>query len=154
MRLTEGVTAGNQSHRFLVIHGHAGKGGADISGGSDRVWNAVGALRVHVDQSHVYGRQWLLQVSCVDIAVTFLRFITIHHAVTLHTLLSFRVTNIIAQPCCLASPVYGLVRLPLIGTATSETKRLHAHGFESDVTSKQDQIRPGDLVAILLFDGP
>src|SRR5690606_6112710 len=44
--------------------------------------------------------------------------------------------------------------LPDVFTSAAKTKGLETHGFESHVAGEDQQIRPGYLVAIFLFDGP
>ena len=56
VRLTNGVTTGGQCNGLFVVHGHAGKGFANLSRGLQRVRVVVNALRVHVDETHLNGR--------------------------------------------------------------------------------------------------
>lgn len=64
------------------------------------------------------------------------------------------VTLAVSHPLGLGAPVDGLVRLPGVGTATCEAKGLEAHGLEGDVAGEDEEIGPGDFVAVLLLDGP
>ncbi len=57
VRLAEGVAAGDERDGFLVVHGHALEGLADILGGRDRIGVAVGTFRVDVDQAHLRPRR-------------------------------------------------------------------------------------------------
>ena len=55
--LAEGVAAGDERHRLLVVHRHASEGLADIPGRSDRIGVAVRAFRVDVNEAHLHGRE-------------------------------------------------------------------------------------------------
>ncbi|OPZ88494.1 MAG: hypothetical protein BWY75_01576 [bacterium ADurb.Bin425] len=57
MRLTKGVTAGDERHCFFVVHSHSAKGFANIMGGGKRVGVAVWSLWVDIDQAHLGGCQ-------------------------------------------------------------------------------------------------
>jgi len=70
------------------------------------------------------------------------------------TLAALLVTNVVAEPSGLTTPVGGLVGLPCVGTTTGKTESLETHGLESDVTGEKEEIGPRDLVAVLLLDGP
>ena len=52
--LAEGVPAGDERDRLLVVHGHAGERLADVPAGGDGVGVAVGPLGVHVDEAHLH----------------------------------------------------------------------------------------------------
>ena len=53
MCFAEGVTAGNQRHGLLVVHGHAREGLADIPRRGNRIGGPIRAFRVDVDQPHL-----------------------------------------------------------------------------------------------------
>ena len=53
MGFAEGVPAGNQRDRFLVIHRHAAERLADIPCRSDRVRLSIGPFRIHINQAHL-----------------------------------------------------------------------------------------------------
>src|ERR1041384_2805043 len=55
VRLAEGVPAGNQRYRLLVIHRHAAEGLANVFLGSERIRLAVRAFRIHEDEAHLHG---------------------------------------------------------------------------------------------------
>src|SRR5580658_6305815 len=94
--LAEGVSAGDQRDGFLVVHGHAREGFTDIAGRSERIRLAVRSLRIHVDQAHLNGGEWILEVAVA--AVTLVR-----------------------QPLAFRTPVNIFGRLPDILAAAAET---------------------------------
>ena len=57
MGLANSVAASCQCCGFLVIHGHAGEGFAHLGCGLQRVWFAVDAFRVHINQAHLHGSE-------------------------------------------------------------------------------------------------
>ena len=127
--LAEGMAARDQGHGFVVVHGHALEGLANIMGGLQRIRLAVRSFRIDVDQAHLHGGEGVLQVAVA--AVTF-----------------------VLQPLALGTPVDILFRLPDIFTAESKAEGLEAHVLQGDVTGEYDQIGPGDTVAVFLFQGP
>ena len=129
MGLPESVAAGDQSDRFLVVHRHAGEGFTDVPGGRERVGLRVRSLRVHVDQTHLHGRQRIGQFPVA--AVTLVR-----------------------QPFVFRSPVNVLLGFPHIGPTSGESKRLQAHVFERHVPGQHHEVGPGDFLAVLLLDRP
>src|SRR3982750_1313813 len=52
------------------------------------------------------------------------------------------------------APVDVLVRLPGVLAPAAEPEGLEAHRFQGDVAGEDHQVGPGDLAAVLLFDGP
>ena len=56
MARAEGMPAGNQSHGFFVVHGHARKGFADVPARGNRVRIAIRAFGVYVNQTHLNSR--------------------------------------------------------------------------------------------------
>ena len=130
MGLAKAVTAGNQSDGLFVAHGHAGKSLTNVLGGCQGVGVATWAFGIDVDQAHLDGSQWVLQITFTG------------------------VTLVIAQPSVLRTPVNVFLRLPHIHTATGKTKGLEAHGFQCHVTGQNEQISPGNLLTVLLLDRP
>ena len=59
-----------------------------------------------------------------------------------------------AQPGDLVAPVHVLVRLPHVGTAAAEAEGPEAHRLQRDVAGEDQQVGPGDLLAVLLLDRP
>jgi len=138
-RRTKGVAAGNQSNGLLIVHAHPSKGGPDIEGRGDRVRAGVRALGVHVDETHVRGRQGLLEVRGAGLEV------------------GAAVVAVLVAPGeegLLGAPVDGLVRLPRVDTAAAVAKGWEAHVLERDVAGEDDQVGPRDAAAVLLLDGP
>ena len=66
--LAEGVAAGDERHRLLVVHRHAGEGLADIPRRGDRIGVAVRAFRVDVDQPHLHGGERIFEVPVAGVA--------------------------------------------------------------------------------------
>ena len=52
------------------------------------------------------------------------------------------------------APVHVLVRLPHVRTAAAEAEGPEAHRLQRDVAGEDDQVGPGDLLAVLLLDRP
>ena len=124
----KGVPACNQRNRLLVIHRHTPKSFANIVRGENRVGVAIRTLWVHVDETHLHRSQPFTELASFGIAL-------------------------ISQHFCLWTPVNPL-RLPVISATAGKTKCLEAHIFHGHIPGKYHQISPGDLVAVLLLDGP
>src|SRR5439155_6443158 len=60
---------------------------------------------------------------------------------------------LVSKPGVLRAPV-NLVGLPTVLSPEAEAERLEAHRLISTVAGEDDQIGPGDLVAVLLLDRP
>ena len=129
MALAEGVTAGDQREGLLVVHGHAAEGLANVACRSDRIGLAVGAFRVYIDETHLHGGERI-----VEIALT--------------------LVTIAAEPRVLRAPEDVFLRNPDVGATAAEAEGLEAHRVERDVAGKDHEIGPGDLLAVLLLDGP
>ena len=129
VRLSKRVSACNQRHSLLVVHGHAAERLADIVGRSEWVGIAIGAFWVHINQSHLDSTQRILQFT-------------------------FSFVTLVVQPFSLRPPVNVLFWFPHIGAATGKAKRFETHAFEGHIASQNHQVRPRDLAAILLLDGP
>ncbi len=129
VRLAEGVAAGDERHGLLVVHGHAREGLPDVARRGDRIGVAVRALRVHVDQAHLGGRERTGELPVAAMAL-------------------------VAEPRALAAPVDVRLGLPDVGAAASEAEGPEAHGLERDRAGEDDQVRPGQLAAVLLLDRP
>ena len=126
--LAEGVAAGDEGHRLLVVHGHALEGLADEPGRQLRVRVAVGPLGVHVDQAHVVGAERSLQ-------------------------LALGVVTLIVEPLLLGAPV-GLVGLPHVGAPEGETEGSEPHRLEGAVAGEDHQVGPREVAAVLLLHRP
>ena len=127
--LAEGVPAGGERHGFLVVHGHAGEGLPHVAAGGHRIGHAIGAFRVHVDQPHLHSSQGLFQLAIAAIAP-------------------------IAEPGGFVTPVDVCFRLPDVNAASAEAEGGEAHRLEGNITGQDDQISPGNAVAVGLLDRP
>ena len=134
MGLAEGVAAGDQRHGFLVIHGHAGKGVADVMRGREGVAIAVRAFGVDIDQTHLHGGQRVLEVALAAVAAV-------------------RVLGG-GQPFLLCTPVHVLIGFPGVHATAAEAEGAKSHGFQCDVAAQHHQVAPGNLVAVFLLDRP
>ena len=128
VRFAERVSANNQRDRLFIVHRHAHEGAADVLGGPGRVGLATGTFGVDVDQAHVVGAELLVE-----------------HAVA--------VMSFVSQPLLLNAPV-SFVCFPRVWTAKSKAERLEAHRFKCAVAREDQEIGPGQLLAVLLLDRP
>jgi hypothetical protein len=69
MRLAEGVSAGDQGNRLLVVHRHARERLANVPRRSDRIGLAVGAFRIHVDQAHLHRAERIVELTVAAVAL-------------------------------------------------------------------------------------
>ena len=124
--LAEGVAAGDERHGLFVVHRHAGEGLADEGGGGERV--AVGArtFRIHIDQAHLGGAERMREV----------------------------LKGPVRQPGGLGPPVHVLIGLPGVFAAGGKAERAEAHGLQRHVAGEDQQVRPGNLLAVFLLDRP
>ena len=126
---SKGVAACDESHCFLVVHGHAGESFADIACGGDGIGFSVRALGVHIDQSHLDGAEGLFQLPIARVAL-------------------------VAQPGGFRTPVDIVFRFPDVFATATEAEGFEAHRFEGAVASENEEIGPGELVAVLFLNGP
>ena len=155
MRLAEGMASGDEGDGFLVVHRHAGEGVADVLRREQGIGIAVGAFRVHVDQTHLHGRQRILQPARMHVAVR--RVVRDQHtfvAGLLDALGAVRIADVAAQPRGLAAPVHVLVRFPGVLTPTAEAESAEAHRFQRDVAGQDHQVGPRDGLPVFLLDRP
>src|ERR1700756_1186423 len=124
--LAEGVTAGDQSDGFFVVHRHPRERLTNILGCLDRIGNTFRAFRIDINEAHRGGAEWTREIALSGIA-----FVCPH-------------------PGGLMPPVDVEVWFPDVRASAGETKRLEAHGFKSDIASEDHQIGPRDLLAVLL----
>lgn len=136
---TESVATGDQSNSLLIVHAHSSKGCPYIKGRRDRVRVGIWALGVHINETHVRGRQGHLKVRSARLKVG---------AAVIAVLVA------VGEEGLLGAPVDGLVRLPGVDTATAVAEGREAHVLEGDVAGEDDQVAPRDLAAVLLLDGP
>ena len=130
MGLAEGVSAGDEGHRLLVVHRHTHERLADVAGRAERVRVAVRPLRVDVDQAHLHGGQRAGEMPVAAIAL------------------------VATEPLVLRPPVDVLLRLPGVGAPAGEPERLEPHRLQRAVAGQDQQVGPGNLAAILLLDRP
>ena len=71
-----------------------------------------------------------------------------------HSSRTMGVANIASQPFRFSAPINILIGFPGIGATSGETECLKPHRFECDITRKDQQIGPGNLVAVFLLDRP
>ncbi len=134
VRFTNRVTTNREGSSFFVIHRHTGEGFTHLGGGLERVGNAVDTFRVHIDQAHLDSGQRVFHgVRLGDIVITIVRW---------------------CQPFFFSPPIGVLFRMPDIFAATGKAKDFQAHGFIGHGASQNDQVGPGELVAVFLFDRP
>ena len=134
VHLAEGVATGHQGHGFVVVHGHACKGLAYVLARSHRVRLAVRPLWVHVDQAHLHCGQRGFQQAVAAVAAV----------------------GLVAggEPFFFGTPIDVFLGGPGVGPAATETEGLEAHGFHGHVARQDEQVSPGDGVAVLLLDRP
>jgi hypothetical protein len=128
VRLAERVTAGDQRNGFLVVHGHPGERLADVTRRGQGVGVAVGPFGVHVDEAHLYGAERAGQLAVTAVAL-------------------------VAEPGVLGTPE-DLLGLPDVLATEAEAEGLEAHVLEGHVAGQDEQVGPGDLLAVLLLDRP
>ena len=126
---TKGMAARTKGHGFLVIHGHARKGLANIPRRSDRIRVAVGPLRIDVDQTHLNGGQGTFELTVAGVAL-------------------------IAQPSVFRTPINVLAWLPDVLAPAGKTESLEAHRIHRDSAGQNNQVSPGKLPAVFLLDRP
>ncbi len=126
--LAEGVAAGDERHRLLVVHRHPPERLADVAGRGQSAGLAVRSFRVDVDQAHLHGAERVREVPLAAVAR-------------------------VAQPLGLSAPV-DLSRLPDVLAAAAEAEHLQAHRLHADVAREDHEVGPGDLPAVLLLDRP
>ncbi len=130
----EGMTASGQCNGFVIVHGHALEGLADVFGRKQRIRIAIRAFRIYVDQTHLHGSQGVFQLALARI--TAVGFVTG------------------GQPLVFRTPVDIFFRLVDVGATAGEAECFESHRFQCNITSKDVQVSPGKFVAILLFDRP
>ena len=127
--LAEGVAAGDQRDGLLVVHRHPAERLADVAGRGEEVAAGVRALGVDVDEAHRVGAERLLELVVGAPALG-------------------------AEPLGLRAPVHVGVRLVDVDPAAGEAEGLEAARLQGHVARQDDQVGPGDLLAVLLLDRP
>ncbi|EEF93589.1 hypothetical protein CATMIT_01779, partial [Catenibacterium mitsuokai DSM 15897] len=100
-----------------------------VARGGDRVGIAVGALRIDVDQAHLHRAERIFQHAIAAVAL-------------------------VAEPFGFHAPVHAFFGFPHVGAAAGEAEGLEAHRLQRDVAGEDQQVGPGNLVAVFLFDRP
>ena len=95
----------------------------------ERIRIAVGAFGIDVDQAHLDRRERVLQIALTGV-------------------------TLVVEPFQLGTPVHVLLGLPLVLAAEREAERLEAHVVERHVAGEDDQVGPGQVLAVLLLDRP
>ncbi len=117
MGFTERVSASDERNGLLVIHRHAAERFANVLGGGERIRLAVGAFRIHVDQTHLNGGERILEFAITGV-------------------------TLVSQPFAFRPPVNILLRLPNVFATSSESNRLEPHRLERAVAGEDHQIGP------------
>ncbi|MPN19042.1 hypothetical protein SDC9_166408 [bioreactor metagenome] len=128
------MAAGDQRDGFLVVHGHAGERHTHVATGGDRVGVAIRSFGVNVDQAHLHGGQRIVQIALAGVAAV--------------RLVAGR------QPFAFGAPENFLFGLPDIHTSAGEAEGLEPHRFECAVAGQDQEVGPGELVAVFLLDRP
>ena len=128
-----GVATGRQCNGLLVVHGHAGKGQAHVVCRALWVGLAHHAFRVHVNQTHLNGCKWVVQRLPV---------------------LTSTVIALGGEPLLLGTPVDVLLWVPNVLAAKAKAVGLQAGGLVGHISSEDEEVGPGELVAVFLLDGP
>src|SRR4029453_12251911 len=126
--LADRVAAHDECNRLLVVHCHAAERFANVLCCKSRVRVAARPLRIHVDQTHVIGAERPPDIAAIGVAL-------------------------VSKPRVLSAPE-DFVGLPAVLSPEAEAERLEAHRLISTVAGEDDQVGPGDLVAVLLLDRP
>ena len=129
MALAEGMATCRQRDGFFVIHRHAGEGFANIAARGDWIRITVRAFRIDVNQTHLHGSERVFQNAVARVAL-------------------------VIQPGFFGAPIDILFRFPDIHAPTAKAKRLQAHGFNGAIAGQDEQIGPGNLVAVFLLHRP
>jgi len=66
--LAEGVTAGDQSDGFFVVHRHPRERLTNILGCLDRIGNTFRAFRIDINEAHRGGAEWTREIALTGIA--------------------------------------------------------------------------------------
>ena len=134
VHLAEGVATDDQRDGLLVVHRHAAERLADVLGRLLRVRDPVGALGVDVDQAHLDGGQRVVEQAVAVLEAT-------------------RVAVVVGrQPLVLGTPVDVVLGRPDVLATEGEPGGAEAHGLQRTVAGEDEQVGPGDGLAVLLLD--
>ena len=129
MAFSESVSARNEGDSLFVIHRHAGEGLTDVPCCSKRVWIAIWAFWIDVNQSHLNSGQRIRKVAIASV-------------------------SLVIEPLSFRPPIDVLFGFPDIRTPTGKSKGFEPHRLQGDISSENHQVGPRNLSAILLFDRP
>ena len=129
MRLPKRVPPCNQRHCLLIVHRHPRKRLPNVPSRSQRIRFPIRPFRIHINQTHLHRAQRIRQMPIPSV-------------------------SLVSQPLTLRPPINILLRLPHICTPTRKPEGLKSHRLQRHIPGQHHQIRPRDLIAILLLDRP
>lgn len=109
MAFAEGMSAGDESDGFFVVHCHTGECFAHVVRGGDGIGVSVWTFGIDVDQPHLDGGEGVFEFAVAAIAF-------------------------VSEPLGFGSPVDVLLRFPDVLAAAGEADGIESHGFEGDVS--------------------
>ena len=122
------MTARDECDGFFIVHRHARKRLANVACGRKRIRISVGTFWVHIDETHLHCSEWILKIAITAI-------------------------SLVTEPLVLRAPVRR-IRFPHISATAAETKRCESHRLKRNVACEQHEIRPRNVLAILLLNRP
>src|SRR5690606_32630631 len=131
---TYGVTTGGERYGFFIIHCHTRKGDTNIVGGFLWVRIAVHPFRLNVNQPHHYRRQGAFHVALTYLPIAF--------------------TTPSGKLYFFRAPVDIVSLVPIIYATTSKAKGLQPHGLIDHSARENQQVSPGEFVAVFTFERP
>jgi hypothetical protein len=135
VRLPEGVAAGSQRHRLLVVHRHSLEGDLDVACGAERIGDAAGAFGIDVDEAHLDRRERVFEFQL---------------------LFGQNAGLVVRVPDKLlfGAPVDVALRLEHVPAPAAETEDGAAHGLDGDVAGQDEEVGPADVLAVFALDRP
>ena len=125
----ESVTTGNERDGFLVVHGHAGEGLANVARRRHGVGVSIRTLGIHINEAHLHGGERVFEFTITGVAF-------------------------VLEPFALGAPVDVFLGLPDVSAAAGETESFETHRLERDIAGEDHEIGPGKFAAVFLFDRP
>src|SRR5690606_1289851 len=114
---------------FFVVHGHTLKGFTDVACSGQWIRVAIRPFGINVNQAHLGGSEWILQVSIV--------YFTISIVVSwkdcpffLNALGAVSIPFVTTQPDFFGAPIDVFIGFPRIRTAAREAECFESHGLE------------------------
>ena len=129
MSLAKSMTACNESNGFLVVHGHAPEGFANVTSSGNWIRISIWTLRINVNQPHLHGTEGVVKFSVST--VTF-----------------------VPKPSGFRSPVNVFFRFPDVFSSTCKAIGFQAHGLKGAVAGKNHKVCPRKPLSVLLLDRP